>query len=258
MTVELSFVEAGSGRPVVLLHAFPLHREIFAEQLAALAGRARVITPDLRGFGASPGPGDEPPSIDVLADDVVALLDRLGIDSCILGGLSLGGYVTMNILRRFPERVSGAILMDTKGGADDDEARATRARIAAAVLEQGTRALRPMLDGLLGETTRRDRPEVVRRVTGWLDGASPASVAWAQKAMAERPSSLDVFAEVTVPSFVVVGEQDTISPHDEALAIAQAFEPPVPVYVIPEAGHLSSVENPESVTGALRDALRHM
>jgi pimeloyl-ACP methyl ester carboxylesterase len=257
-SVELAFDEAGSGTPLVLLHAFPLSRMVFAGQLAALADRARVVTPDLRGFGDSPGPGGAEPSMDLMAGDVVALLNRLDIDRCVLGGLSMGGYVAMAMLHRHPSRVSAVVLMDTKASADGDEARANRERMARAVAENGTRALHPMLETLLGKTTRRDRPELVEQVTGWLGAARPDSVAWAQRAMAARHASFETLSAAGVPGFVIVGEQDTLSPHEDAIAMAKAFEPDAPVYVIPGAGHLSSVENPDGVTSAMRDVLRHL
>ncbi|HSK26252.1 MAG TPA: alpha/beta hydrolase [Jiangellales bacterium] len=255
--VELAWSEHGVGPPVVLLHAFPLSRAVFDAQAPRLADRARVVLPDLRGFGDSPL-GEDEPSLDHMADDVAALLDRLGLERVVLGGLSMGGYVTMAFLRRHPERVSAVVLMDTKAGADPEPARENRLRVAAAVVEQGPRALRPMLDTLLGETTRRERPDVVARVTGWLDAARPDGVAWAQRAMAARPDSTATLAATTVPGFVVVGEEDAISPHEEALAMAGAFPQEAVVHVIPRAGHLTSVEAPEATTGALRDVLRHL
>ena len=258
MTVELAYDDAGAGTPLVLLHAFPLSRAMYAEQVAGLADRVRVIVPDLRGFGDSPGPGDAVPSVDAMADDVADLLDRLGIRTCVVGGLSMGGYVAMAMLRRHRDRVAAVVLMDTKAGADGDDARANRDRVARAVLEEGPVALRPMLDSLLGVTTRRDRPDTVDEVTAWLDAARPDGVAWAQRAMAARPDSFDTLRDSGVPGFVLVGEEDELSPHKEAVAMARAFVPPAPIYVIPGAGHLSAVENPSGVTGALRDVLRRL
>lgn len=257
MTFELAYDEAGSGRPVVLLHAFPLSRAVFQAQLGGLADQARVVAPDLRGFGESPGPGDDEPTLDLMADDVAALLDRLGIDTCILGGLSMGGYVVMSMLRRHPDKIAAVVLIDTKAAADDAGARENRERVARAVVADGARVLRPMLDTLLGETTRRERPHVVAQMTAWLDAARPDGVAWAQRAMATRPASFDTLAQADVPAFVVVGEEDSLAPHDDALAMAAAFSTPAPVYVLPGAGHLPSVETPDALTGTLRDVLRH-
>jgi pimeloyl-ACP methyl ester carboxylesterase len=170
----------------------------------------------------------------------------------------MGGYVAMAMLRRHRERITALVLMDTKASADGDDARANRERVARAVMEQGSAALHPMLDSLLGETTRRERPGTVDQVTEWLDAVRPDGVAWAQQAMAARPASFDTLRDSQVPGFVIVGEEDELSPHEDAVAMAQAFVPPAPVYVIPGAGHLSAVENPDGVTGALRDVLRHL
>jgi pimeloyl-ACP methyl ester carboxylesterase len=256
-TVDLSHDEAGSGLPLVLLHAYPLSRLMFGQQVAGLADRVRVIAPDLRGFGESPL-GSAEPSVDVMADDVTALLDRLGIDRAIVGGLSMGGYVAMAMLRRHPERLTAVVLMDSKASADEPAARENRERVARAVLDDGPGTLRPMLSNLLGETTRTERPEVVEQVSSWIESVDPPAVAWAQRAMAARPDSFATLVAAQIPGFVVVGEEDTLTTHDDALAMAAAFANPAPVHVIPRAGHLSAVENPDAVTGALRDVLRHL
>lgn len=261
MTVELAFDDRGvdhSGTPLVLLHAFPLTRAMFDQVATELAQRRRVITPDLRGFGESPDPGPDEPALERMAGDVVALLDRLGVARCVLGGVSMGGYLTMTVLRRHPERLTGVVLIDTKGSADTDEARTNRERVSGAVLQHGSRALRPMLDTLLGPTSRTERPQVVATVTGWLDAGRPDAVAWAQRAMAVRPASFDTLSAAELPGYVVVGEEDELTPHDDALALSAAFTPHAPVHVIPRAGHLSPVENPDAVAGALRDVLRHL
>jgi len=257
VTIDLAHEEAGSGRPVILLHAFPLSRAMFADQVAGLADQARVIAPDLRGFGESQ-PGADEPSLDLMADDVAGLLDRLEVEAGVVAGLSMGGYVAMAMLRRHAERVAAVVLMDTKASADDQPARENRERVARAVVEDGPSALRPMLDALLGETTRAERRGVVDMVSRWLDSVRPEAVAWAQRAMAARPDSFATLAGALVPGFVVVGEEDTMTTRDDALAMAAAFAQPPPVYVIPQAGHLSAVENPDAVTGALRDVLRRL
>lgn len=208
--------------------------------------RRRVIVPDLRGFGSSPIPEDEP-SLDLMADDVAALLDRLGIDRAGLAGLSMGGYVTMAMLRRHRERVATVILMDTKASSDTPEARANRHRMADAVLSTGPRAVRPMLDSLVGSTTRTERPEVVERVTEWLDGVRPQGVAWAQRAMAARPASFGTLEQAAVPGAVIVGDEDALSSIDDAHAMAEALGDDAVVHVIPGAGHLTAVEAPDAV-----------
>lgn len=259
MTEDFAYGVNGSNRPgvpVVLIHAFPLDLTVFDPLIEEFsAQRRRLIRPDLRGFGGSPDPGDEEPSVDVYADDVAALLDRLEVERAVVGGLSLGGYVTMAMLGRHPDRVAGVILMDTKASEDTDEAKANRLRIATAVEEHGTRALRPMLGTLLGETTRRTRPDVVAQVTAWLDAARPAGVAWAQRAMAARPPSFgtlrDAAARGLSPATVVVGAEDTLTGRADADAMAEALGG-VPVHVVDGAGHLSPLEHPDAVADILR------
>lgn len=136
-------------------------------QREGLAAVCKVITPDLRGFGGSLLGGDDP-SLDVMADDVVRLLDSEGVDRAVVGGLSMGGYVTMALCRRHPDRLLGVILADTKAGADPQAARSNRERIAAAVLREGTSVLlKELLPGLVGQTTVRSRAMVFGRVRGW-------------------------------------------------------------------------------------------
>lgn len=248
--VSLAHREAGSGRPVVLLHAFPLSSAMWLEQREALGQHCRVITPDQRGFGGSPL-GQDPPSLGECADDVLALLDRLELDRVVLGGLSMGGYVAMELLRRAPERVSALLLADTKAQADGDDARAARLRTAEAVERDGTGPLaETMLPALLGATTLERRAAVAGRVRGLVTAAPPAAVAWASRAMAERPDSFDVLRATDVPALVVVGEQDVLSPEAQAQAMADAL-PQGRLVVVPEAGHLSAVEDPQAFDAAV-------
>jgi pimeloyl-ACP methyl ester carboxylesterase len=255
MSVELRYDEAGDGLPLVLLHAFPLSAEMWAEQRAALAPYARVITPDLRGFGRSPL-GDDQPDVDRMADDVAALLDRLGIDQVVLGGLSMGGYVVMALLRRHPGRVRGLLLADTKASADPQPAREVRLRIAETVMtERGPRVVEEMvLPNLLGETTKQQRQDIVARVREQVAAIRPEGVAWAQRAMAQRPESYDTLRAADIPALIVVGAEDTLSPEADAQAMVTAL-PQGRLAVIPDAGHLSAVEAPGQFAAAVRGLL---
>jgi len=235
---------------LVLLHAFPLDASMWDGVLPALRGVGQVVTVDLPGFGASPLPGAAP-SLDVAADGVLAALDDLGRERVVLAGCSMGGYVALAVVRRAPDRVAGLALVDSKAEADGEEARANRERIAQAVTgEAGTRALLPMLETLLGPTTRAERPDVVEGVRRTLLGADPAAVAWSQRAMAARPDSTDLLGRVDVPSAVVVGEDDAVTGPHVARATAAALPDSV-LTVVPRCGHLSPVERPDAVAAAL-------
>lgn len=252
MTVELHYRAAGTGRPLVLLHAFPLSSAMWLAQREALADLCQVITPDLRGFGGS-ALGEEPPSLDAMADDVAALCDRLALPSVILGGLSMGGYVAMALLRRHRDRIAALVLADTRAAADPPAVRETRERIAQSVAADPAShvLLDEVLPALVGETTVRERPLVYGRVRALVQAAPAAAVAWAERAMADRPDSAPTLRAADVPALVVVGEEDTLSPPAEAQALVDLL-PAAGLVRIPRAGHLSAVEDPEAFTAALR------
>jgi pimeloyl-ACP methyl ester carboxylesterase len=260
MTDRISVREAGHGTPLVLLHAFPLSSRMWREQLDELPGadgsEARVLAVDLRGFGGTEL-GDDEPSLDLLADDVALLLDRAGIERAVVGGLSMGGYVAMALARRHPDRLSGLLLADTKATPDTDQARANRERIAAAVLARDSVQLlvdEQVPSPLLGAVSVQERPRLTERLRGMVEEASPRAVAWAQRAMASRPGSLDVLAEVRVPALVLVGEDDAITPPSDAEAMA-AVLPDVVLTVLPAVGHLSNIESPDAFNWAVRGLL---
>ncbi|MGY0233475.1 alpha/beta fold hydrolase [Longispora urticae] len=225
--------------PIVLLHAFPLSSAMFAA-----VDLPDLITPDLAGFGTSAVPAGEP-TLDTLADDVVAELDRRGLDRVILGGVSMGGYVTMAVLRRYPERIGALILADTRAGADAPDAAANRLRMAESVLAGGDDT-EPLAARMLAPGS-----PVLEEVQRGVRAARPAAVAWAQRAMAARPDSFDTLRQVTVPTVVLVGELDTTTPPAEARRIADAV-PGARLVTIPGAGHLPPWERPAEFTAAVR------
>lgn len=242
--------------PLVLLHAFPIDARMWDGVREPLAGRRRFITPDQRGLGRSPLPStDRAPSLDDAAGDVIAMLDKLGLDKVVLGGCSMGGYVTMAVLRAAPERVGGLVLIDTKASADAEDARNNRLAFADRVESEGTGFIADaMLPALVGDTTRADRPEVVAKLRELIAAQPPSGIAWAQRAMAARPDSVDTLREADVPALVLVGEQDTLTRVDEANKMVEAL-PQATLETIPEAGHLSPLETPEKVAETISNWL---
>ena len=210
--------------------------------------------PDLLGFGESllPEEFDDEPSLAVHARGVLAILDRIGVSNAVFVGLSLGGYVAMEIVRQDPDRVAGIALVDTKATADGDEARQNRLRVAEQVESSGsTEALaRAMLPNLLGATSHAERLDVVERVRGWIAEADPAGVAFAQRAMAARPDSLADLASLACPGLVLWGSEDTLSPRPEQDAMVDAMRD-ARFVEIPGCGHLAAVEAPDATVEAL-------
>lgn len=244
--LRLHFRDVGRGPPVVLLHAFPLTGEMFEPQWTALQGRARVIVPDLRGFGGS-DTGPSPSEMGAMADDVLGLLDHLGVESAIVGGVSMGGYVSLALLRNDPGRVRALVLADTQTAADDPPARERREITAREVLERGSPALLPTVDKLLGPAAS---PELRARVSGWIAGGSPEGFAAAQRGMALRPDARDILARFGGPVLVLVGTEDVLTPPARARAMADLV-PGADLVEIRGAGHLANLEQPAAFNAAL-------
>jgi pimeloyl-ACP methyl ester carboxylesterase len=239
---------------VVLLHGFPLSGAMWTDQAHALASQGhRVLVTDLPGFGGT-APPEVNPDLAVMAQWVESQMGLLEMDSAVIAGLSMGGYVAMEMLRRSPHLVAALVLCDTKASADSDAARADRERIASSVLQSGSTDVlaRSMPESLLGESTRRSNVDIARTVRQWIAAADPRGVAWAQRAMAERPDSLDTLRAVQVPALIIWGEEDTVSPWEEQQAMLDVMEG-ARLERIRSAGHLSPVEQPSMVSRALVD-----
>lgn len=232
--------------PIVLMHAFPLSSQMWQPLRSVLPSAFELITPDFRGAGGVPL-GADPPSLDLLADDVADQLASRGIERAIVGGLSMGGYVTMAFLRRHRFLVAGVVLADTKAEADSEAARVNRDRIAQIAEEEGnSRVLvAEVLPTLLGPTTRTSRADVVASVRSMVSAALPTAGAWWERAMVARPDSFDVLRSVSVPALVIVGSEDELATPAQAAAMAEAL-PDARLAQLPAAGHLSAVETPEA------------
>lgn len=257
-TVELAFEDRGNGPPVVLVHGFPLNRTMWVVQMEALASHFRVIVPDLRGFGESqvvPGVA----TMDTMAGDLVALLDVLGIsEKIVLGGLSMGGYVALAFARRYPERLRGLILCDTRAKADSAQAKENRRRVAERVLQEGPSFIADeMIPRLCCEKTFRTRPEVIEKLRTMIVTAPPEGVAAASLGMAERPDLTPLLAQLPFPVLVIVGQFDVISPPEEMEAMAKEVAN-ARFMIIPDAGHMAPMEQPDIVSETIRNWLQSL
>ncbi|MBS2014386.1 MAG: alpha/beta fold hydrolase [Deltaproteobacteria bacterium] len=250
-------VDEGAGPPVVLLHGFPLHAASFVDDARALAGDMRVLLPSMRGFGASPLGDASSVTIEAMADDVAAILDACGLDGpVVIGGLSMGGYVAMAFARRHARRVRGLVLADTRAEPDSEEARANRDVGIAKVAGGGLVAfVDGLLPKMLGATTQRERPEVVARVRAMATSASPDAVVATLRALRDRPDARPGLAGVAAPTLIVVGAEDALTPPAVADALTGAI-PNARVSVIPAAGHMANLENPEPFRHAVRAFVR--
>lgn len=235
----LNVTDLGEGTPVFWVHGFPLSSGIFEDQLAIR--RVRHIMPDLPGFGQSRAPiGDI--TIDDYARVVIDLVDHRGLDRAVFAGLSMGGYVCLAIARLAPERMKGLILIDTRETADDAETRNGRFASIEKVKQEGTA---PIVEGMLPKMLTAGAPQALRdRVREIMSSASAAGVTAALRAMALRHDSSPLLPGIAVPTLVVVGDQDTITPPADAERMAAAI-PQARLVRIRGAAHLSNMEQAE-------------
>jgi 3-oxoadipate enol-lactonase len=245
--VALAYEYDGSGAPLVLLHGFPFSRLMWRPQVNALAAVCRLILPDLRGFGESAG---VPDSLDRLADDIDALVNHLGLTSFALGGFSMGGYVLFRYLARHPGRAKALLLLDTRPEADSPEARQRRFAGIERIGKEGPSGfLEDFVKLILSSATFASRPEVVEEVKRLMD-RRVASLTAGLRAMANRPDSTPLLAEITVPTLIVVGADDQATPLASSRKMAEAIRGSTLV-TIPGAGHMANLEQPEAFTAAL-------
>jgi len=248
----------GSGIPLVLLHGFPLDHSMWDGQ-EPLAESLRLIVPDQRGFGRSHGAG--PASIAQLADDCVALLDALHVrEPAVICGLSVGGYAAEHIAARHPDRVRALILVDTKLEADTPEARASREDLAERVARVGQEILADaMIPNLLAKSdaARKSprRGEIEAGLRRTIMATPISTIVAALGALGGRPDMVEPMRRVTVPTLLVVGAEDTITP-PECLERAEAVFPHARLLIVPRAGHMTPLEEPATFNAAVLAFLR--
>jgi pimeloyl-ACP methyl ester carboxylesterase len=247
----LRYFEAGSGRPLVLIHAFPVSAEMWRPQLDRVPDGWRFIAPDVRGFGAAAIEPGTTPTIDDYAADIIALMDMLRLDRVVMAGLSMGGYITFALRRLASDRISGLILADTRSQPDTAEALKGRRALLEKVRDRGVRAvIDELMPKLLGETSRRERADVLAHLTGLIEANAAGAIEAAIHALMSRPDSTPDLATIRCPTLVVVGEEDTITPVSEAEALQRAIAGSS-LAVLPRAGHLSNLESPDEFSAAL-------
>ncbi|NDJ76139.1 MAG: alpha/beta fold hydrolase [Chloroflexi bacterium] len=249
-TVKLHYAELGQGMPIVLIHGFPLAHTIWNAQAEALSDSYRVITPDLRGHGQSPAP-EGVYHMDLLAREIAALLDDLGIEQAVWVAQSMGGYVAMAALRLFPERFRGIGLVATHPHADSDEKRADRMAAANSALANGSQAVADAMLPILFAPEFDLESETAVTLSRLMARTAPQGIAGAQRGMAARPDSVATLQATTIPALVIAGAQDQIVDPDVSQRMA-ATMPNAMFVPIEHAGHMPMLEQPDATTDALR------
>lgn len=253
--VSLNVVRRGAGSPLLLVHGFPLDHSMWNAQLDSLSDVCQLIAPDLRGFGQSTGE-DDVLTMERFADDLAALLDALQItDPITFCGLSMGGYVAWQFWQRHRDRLARLILCDTRATADPDEVARGRRMTAARVVKEGLDDfVAGMIPKLFAQQAVQEQSTIVESTREVMLAARPKSVAAALLGMADRPDMTDSLPGIDLPTLVICGEHDPISPSDEMRGIAEAM-PNAHFVEVPSAGHMAPLEQPEFVNNAIRSFL---
>ncbi len=247
----------GNATPLLLIHGFPLDRTLWDAQKQGLADVARVIAPDLRGCGESGMPYGNV-TMDAYADDLRGLLDKLGVEKVVFGGLSMGGYITFAFYRKYPHRVRGLILANTKAGPDSPEGKKGREDTAKLAREMGVAAIaEQMLPKMLTPQTIAAHPDVADRVRALMARQPVEGVVGALMAMRDRPDSTPMLEKIAVPTQIITGAEDTLIPPKESEAMRNAI-PGARLVVIPGAAHLSNFEQPDAFSQAVRGFLKSL
>lgn len=249
----IAFDDVGAGAPVVFLHAFALNRTMWAPQTSALAAHCRCIAADARGSGESAAAS--PYSMDVYADDVAAVLDARGVEQATVVALSMGGYAAFSFWRRHRHRVRAFVLADTRAGADAEETLERRRQLIDVARREGSAAAAErQLPGLLGKTTRERHPDVVDAVRRMMAKTSADGIVAQLEAMMRRADSTPILPSIDVPTLIVVGEEDALTPPKEARRMHAAIGGSR-LEILAQAGHLSNLERPAAFNAVLAEFL---
>ena len=240
---------------LLLLHGFPHDRTLWDINTVALNKAADVVTVDLLGFGTN-RTNAHVNTMEELAHDVHRTISERGLHRIVLCGLSMGGYVAMAFIERWPYLAQGLILCNTRSAADNEEAKAAREATAVDATEKGMAVIaRGMLPKVLCATTRREKPEVVAQMEALMTRQDPKGVAAASRGMAQRPDRTNVLKGFNVPTLVITGAEDELMPLPTSQAMVDAL-PRAELVVLPAAGHLSNVEAPDAFNAAVLNYLR--
>ncbi|MFC9241992.1 alpha/beta fold hydrolase [Streptomyces decoyicus] len=249
--ITVGYDDEGSGEPLVLIHGHPFNRSMWRPQTEHFSRAGwRVIAPDLRGYGDSTVvPGKTP--LAAFARDLIGLLDHLGVERCVLGGLSMGGQIVMECYRLFPERVRGLVFADTFATAETEDGRAARYDMAERLLREGMDGYaHEVLDKMVSPHTIASQPEVAAHILEMMTSTAPEGAAAALRGRAERPDYADLLTRVSVPALVVVGTEDAYTPVSDARDIHERI-PDSRLAVIEQAAHMPNLERPNAFNAAL-------
>ena len=255
--IRIFYTDSGKpdGVPVVLIHGFPFSHAMWAQQSEVLKSGYRVISYDLRGFGESSA-GDGQFMLEFFVDDLIALLDELKIQTAVICGLSMGGYIALRAIERNPERFSGVVLADTRPDADSNESKLKRAAAIKSVKKDGVKIFTEgFLKAVFLPESISKNSVSVQKIREIIHSNSPLGICGAILALASRTDTSAALAKIIVPTLVMTGERDLLAPPAVAQNMANEIHD-AEFHVIPGAAHMSNLENPVEFNRHLLDFLK--
>lgn len=258
-TITINYTERGvpQGLPVVFIHGFPFNHTMWEPQMKALPNHIRAITYDVRGHGES-DVVDGQYTLEFFVDDLIALLDHLVIEQAVLCGLSMGGYIALRAIERHPDRVKALVLCDTRSEADPNEGKVKRSATIKSVKTDGVPAFASgFVKAIFAEQTFRDNPNAIESIQNVIKSSSPIGICGTLLALACRTDTTALLPHINVPTLILVGEQDKLTPPSASRAMHEAIQGSE-LQIIPHAAHMSNVENPSEFNKHLIEFLTRL
>ena len=254
--ITINYDDAGQGDiPVIFIHGFPFNKEMWVNQVANLSDHCRVLAYDIRGFGKSE-PGIQKYSISLFADDLIEFMDALQIQKAIVCGLSMGGYILLNAVTRFPDRFDSIVLSDTQCIADSPQAREGRMKSIELINKEGVGGF---ADGFIQKVFWKEtfdrNPDAVQKIRTIINSTAPSSVTSTLTALAERDEVCSKLGNINVPALILCGDEDVVTPVEQS-KVLQSKIPGAQLQILQEAGHMSNLEQPEAFNRHLMDFIR--
>jgi 3-oxoadipate enol-lactonase len=256
-SIDYNIYGKASGLPVVFIHGFPFSQEMWRSQVAELSGDYSVVTYDVRGHGESEV-GDGQYTIEFFVDDLIGLLDHLRIEKAVVVGLSMGGYIALRAIERNPERFRGLVLCDTRSEADTNEGKIKRAgNIQSVKNDRVKKYAEEFVKAVFASQTLERNPEAVKFIRKIIEKTSPIAIAGTLLALASRTDTTESLSKINVPTLILVGEHDALTPVSAAKSMNERIRQSK-FHVISNAAHLSNLENPEEFNKHLSGFLRRL
>ncbi len=257
--VSISYTDSGNekGHPVIFIHGFPLNKSMWENQRKAFWNKNRVITYDIRGYGNSEL-GKEKLSIDILTVDLLLLMDAIGLDKVILCGFSMGGYIALNAMEKFPERIIGLVLADTQCQADTEKVKEKRFKTCEAITQNGLELFADeLLSGLFYTTPEKENSKEILEIRRVIEGNSTEAVCSSLLAMANRKNTCSVLERIDIPTLIMVGQKDEVIPLAKSDFMHTRINGST-LHVISDAAHLSNIDNPVEFNRHLSEFLQQV